>query len=175
MRRGHATQRGHAMSTRMRRAEHTPRQMEKHGGGKEGEDGGRSSTMDGEIDGSSGRAWTQTAAMARERDVSGIWGTWRVLGHEAPTSRRGGWGGSRLADGPHTRAMRLTGEPHTQQRRWATARAQTRGGHGRAAGGCWATRGIGQVGRGGRGSQATRGWKRAVGPRGGQGGRPRLG
>jgi hypothetical protein len=36
----------------------------------------------------------------RERDVSGIWGTGRVLGHEAPTSRRGGWGGSRLADGP---------------------------------------------------------------------------
>jgi hypothetical protein len=52
---------------RMRRAEHAPQQMEKHDGGKEGEDGGRTSTMDGKIDGSSGRARTQTVAMARER------------------------------------------------------------------------------------------------------------
>jgi hypothetical protein len=71
----------------------------------------------------------------REMGASGMWGPGRFMGHDVAISRRGSWGGCRLADGPHQQAMLaegrarlrdalarvgagLTGGPHARWRRW---------------------------------------------------------
>jgi hypothetical protein len=114
--------------------------------------------------------------------------TGRVLGHEAPTSSRGGWGREppgRRAPTSRPQGWRLgaarcpaggaelTGGPHTRRRRWATAPARTHAvGAGEPLGGGWAAGGGGKAGP--AGSSAGPGRGVLARPQGG-GGRKGLG